>query len=1065
MINFKWKLSNATKSNKITKRCVHNKIVKNLLSLGASASMMLAMVPNNGVFAAEPDKFVTSANANHWGRSDLRAYLNNGLAATVAEDGFVSEKNYGIDSTKGDYKSDNKSGYAHMFSDTEYGLVQPFTYSTYTTNNTINIFDKDDSPKVTAVYETTDKFWLPSGNNDSDQVISWAEEDISSASQYTMTTATNKQRLIPVSYWSYGASIRSWLRSPFYVTVKDTREDYYHVLCLTRGFRVWDNYCAWFLGGNVGTAAAFKIDMKDVVFASTASAKAIAAEDGAKKIEISGSLNFGKRTRDSLPDYGMYLKTKSTGNFEPTGLTFDDTNLTVNYTGGVKDQYVVVHAFKEDSLTDGHTSYVAAQKLESGNSSATINVSAWDLSSLDGYTIKVWMEDNSGNLAAATTPYTFVGSDGAISKDINGAGATNSRVFAMKNELQCSWGDLSALSDDDYQRVITLKDVTTDLFGKNPTNQKIYFGADSSGNPLEFWIAGRETYANGGTISSDGNIMTLYQAKSVETTSFNDSTSNYDVSDKSSIILQLEGSRSAEYTGSQTSYPGYPDRSHLYEPFKWQHRKIGTTAWKEEMPTDAGKYEIRCYAEGTDNYERTYSAYVDFTVEKAKITPSITAEDKDYDGNTAATVNVSFEGLQKDEKLVEGKDYTVSATFDDATAGENKTVTATITLKNTAKANNYKLSTDSVKTTAAINKKGITVKAEDKTKIEGDADPELTYTVDGLIEGDSLTGSLERVEGEMAGSYEIKQGTLTEENNSNYEIKFEPGKFTISAKPAEDDPSEEPEKPGNDSETEQPSDRPEWGETMITIKGIKHYISKDGSRSVEISEENTDVNGIIWVKEESYDPYLGYDTAAWYGFDNSNGVFENGSRAYVHWYNKEQNSEKFSDIDETHEVEDNNCYYFEVGVIKPDGTSYAQLSEPIKFYVQIGDDWDREDLEAFYITQGEDEKVPVTFGTENYPEGEDEFGIMTLSHFSPYFIYDKLTDEEKAAFDALSDKEKAQLDAAAKELASQQKEKAAESIKTGDEVTYFTSSGLGLMMTLALGLMINSKLNKKKSDE
>ena len=1016
--------------------------------------MMLAMVPNNGVFAAEPDKFVTSANANHWGRSDLRAYLNN-----VTK----SANTLPINSTT---SGSNAANYPSQFSDAEYGLVQPFTYSTYTTNNTINIFDKDDSPKVTAVYETTDKFWLPSGNNDSDQVISWAEEDISSASQYTMTTATNKQRLIPVSYWSYGASTDSWLRSPFYVTGKDTYEKYYRILCLARGFRVWANCCAWFLEeGSAGTAAAFKIDMKDVVFASTASAKAIAAEDGAKKIEISGSLNFGKRTKDSLPDYGMYLKTKSTGNFEPTGLTFDDTNLTVNYTGGVKDQYVVVHAFKEDSLTDGHTSYVAAQKLESGNSSATINVSAWDLSSLDGYTIKVWMEDNSGNLAAATTPYTFVGSDGAISKDINGAGATNSRVFAMKNELQCSWGDLSALSDDDYQRVITLKDVTTDLFGKNPTNQKIYFGADSSGNPLEFWIAGRETYANGGTISSDGNIMTLYQAKSVETNSFNDSTSNYDVSDKSSIILQLEGSRSAEYTGSQTSYPGYPVYSYLEEPFKWQHRKIGTTAWKEEMPTDAGKYEIRCYAEGTDNYERTYSAYVDFTVEKAKITPSITAEDKDYDGNTAATVNVSFEGLQKDEKLVEGKDYTVSAKFDDATAGENKTVTATITLKNTAKANNYKLSTDSVKTTAAINKKGITVKAEDKTKIEGDADPELTYTVDGLIEGESLTGSLERVEGEMAGSYEIKQGTLTEENNSNYEIKFEPGKFTISAKPAEDDPSEEPEKPGNDSETEQPSDRPEWGETMITIKGIKHYISKDGSRSVEISEENTDVNGIIWVKEESYDPYLGYDTAAWYGFDNSNGVFENGSRAYVHWYNKEQNSEKFSDIDETHEVEDNNCYHFEVGVIKPDGTSYAQLSEPIKFYVQIGDDWDREDLEAFYITQGEDEKVPVTFGTENYPEGEDEFGIMTLSHFSPYFIYDKLTDEEKAAFDALSDKEKAQLDAAAKELASQQKEKAAESIKTGDEVTYFTSSGLGLMMTLALGLMINSKLNKKKSDE
>ena len=261
--------------------------------------MMLAMVPNNGAFAAEPTTFVTTAFANHWGRSDLRAYLNN-----VTK----SANTLPINSTT---SGSNAANYPSQFSDAEYGLVQPFTYSTYTTNNTINIFDKDDSPKVTAVYETTDKFWLPSGNSDSNQVISWAAEDISSASQYTMTTATNKQRLIPVSYWSYGASTDSWLRSPFYVTVKDPRDKYYRILCLARGFRVWANYCAWFLEeGSAGTAAAFKIDMKDVVFASTASAKAIAAEDGAKKIEISGSLNFGKRTRDSLPDYGMYLKTK-----------------------------------------------------------------------------------------------------------------------------------------------------------------------------------------------------------------------------------------------------------------------------------------------------------------------------------------------------------------------------------------------------------------------------------------------------------------------------------------------------------------------------------------------------------------------------------------------------------------------------------------------------------------------------------------------------------------------------------------------------------------------------------
>ncbi len=54
----------------------HNKIIPKILSLSVSASLMLAMVPNNGAFADEPTTFVTTAFANHWGRSDLRAYMN-----------------------------------------------------------------------------------------------------------------------------------------------------------------------------------------------------------------------------------------------------------------------------------------------------------------------------------------------------------------------------------------------------------------------------------------------------------------------------------------------------------------------------------------------------------------------------------------------------------------------------------------------------------------------------------------------------------------------------------------------------------------------------------------------------------------------------------------------------------------------------------------------------------------------------------------------------------------------------------------------------------------------------
>lgn len=172
----------------------HNKIIPKILSLSVSASLMLAMVPNNGAFAAEPTTFVTTAFANHWGRSDLRAYMNG-----VEKNG----KTLPLNTT---HNERQQSGYYEsQFSDAEYGLVQPFKYATNVLNS---------NEEATAVYETTDRFWLPSGNYSNNQIISWGAKDISANSQYSQTTTNDKDRIIPISYWSYGNSIYSWLRSP-----------------------------------------------------------------------------------------------------------------------------------------------------------------------------------------------------------------------------------------------------------------------------------------------------------------------------------------------------------------------------------------------------------------------------------------------------------------------------------------------------------------------------------------------------------------------------------------------------------------------------------------------------------------------------------------------------------------------------------------------------------------------------------------------------------------------------------------------------------------------------------
>ena len=961
------------KNTKVGGGKTHNKIIPKILSLSVSASLMLAMVPNNGAFAEEPDKFVTTAYANHWGRSDLRAYLNNGLA-TVAENGSVSNKNYGLNSTEGECNSNNTSGFAKQFSNAEYELVQPFTYST-------NVLDGP----ADAEYETIDKFWLPSGNYSNNQIISWGAKDISANSQYLQTTTNDKDRIIPISYWSYGNSIYSWLRSPYY------DRDYY-ALGAHRGLYV-DYYGVYYHGPS--QAAACKIHLESVIFASAASAASIsiAAAGGAKKIDISGSSNFGQKVTDALPDYGMYLKTSSKDSFAANSLTLSGNTLTVSYSGGAAGQYVVVHAFKEDSLTGGHTSYVAAKKLAAGGTSETIDVSAWGLSSLNGYTIKVWMEDGSGSLAKATMPVTFVGTE----KKEDGA-STNARVFAMKADLQTSWGKITN---------------ATDLVGANPTNQKIYFGAHD-GSPLEFWIAGRETAANEGEISATGEIMTLYQAKSVETKQFNVSTSGY----KESPTVALQDGQSITYTGSSAVYSGTVTYQNLegtdLELPKnnptYQYSTDGGSTWTDGMPTNAGTYKIRAKVAANDNYESATSAPVTFIIDKKSITPQITAENKDYDGNSEATVTVEFDSLVAGETLEKNVDYTIdSATFDNTNAGNGKTVTATISLTESAKAKNYQLSSKQA-TTADIDPKKITVKAEDKWKYFGNDDPELTYTAEGLIGTEKLEGQLERAPGSEVGTYEIKQGTLTNDNNPNYNIDFTPGTFTIKV------------------------DKSGWG-TPEEHGEIIHYVDAEGMTSVEVTE-----NGIIWLREESYDSNLGRNTAAWYGLDNTSGIFKKGSRFYVQWLNENDHPEAFANIDSNTkaEVEDDNGWLFKVGVIAPDGTRYEKLDEKVDLYVQIGDDWDRDDLAAFYISQGEDENIPVRYETSDYPEGEDEFGIMTLSHFSPYFIYDKLTDEEKAEAD--------------------------ESTKTGDEVTYFAVSGLGLIMTLALGLMLNSKINKKKSD-
>jgi hypothetical protein len=82
-----------------------------------------------------------------------------------------------------------------------------------------------------------------------------------------------------------------------------------------------------------------------------------------------------------------------------------------------------------------------------------------------------------------------------------------------------------------------------------------------------------------------------------------------------------------------------------------------------------------------------------------------------------------------------------------------------------------------------VNPRAITVTAEAKTKVYGNADPALTYQVTSgsLAGGDTFSGTLSRAPGDNVGSHNITQGSLT--LGSNYLLSFVGATLTITPRP------------------------------------------------------------------------------------------------------------------------------------------------------------------------------------------------------------------------------------------------------------------------------------------
>ncbi len=174
-----------------------------------------------------------------------------------------------------------------------------------------------------------------------------------------------------------------------------------------------------------------------------------------------------------------------------------------------------------------------------------------------------------------------------------------------------------------------------------------------------------------------------------------------------------------------------------------------------------------------NNYTITYnSALLTITVATATVTAD--AKSKTY-GAADPALTATVTGL-KNGDAANVISYTISRA-----AGEN-VGTWTITPAGEATQGNYNVTY--VPANLTINKKALTITADDKSKTYGEADPTLTVSYDGFIDGESNTNlttqpTVTRAAGNDVGTYTI---TASGAASGNYDISYVQGTLTINPK-------------------------------------------------------------------------------------------------------------------------------------------------------------------------------------------------------------------------------------------------------------------------------------------
>lgn len=252
--------------------------------------------------------FNYSAAPNHWGMSDIRAYLNRGLGTPGSEGTKTGRADTSDITTRSRYERD----YYHP---AESAKLIPFGMTTYY--------------ETGSDYTTVDRFSLPSGNWESnyDGVISFGKQDVVTNAKFSVENPLN---FIPRNFWTIGGSSHSWLRSQELGNSAMTT-----AMTIVTSYTLVDTVTV-----SHEFATISRINISDALFA--------APIDSPKRVDLNPTLALRYRAKGALAN-AVLTHDKDSGEFSISNVP-ENTRLSVLMPSGEYSSFLLPTGYSETGI-------------------------------------------------------------------------------------------------------------------------------------------------------------------------------------------------------------------------------------------------------------------------------------------------------------------------------------------------------------------------------------------------------------------------------------------------------------------------------------------------------------------------------------------------------------------------------------------------------------------------------------------------------------------------------------------------------------------------------------------